>query len=291
MEFGYVAPNYGGRIRPSELFEIAELCEELGFDSVWATDHIIMPKDLKDPYGEVLEPFVTLASIGARTEKLKLGTSIVVLPQRNPILLAKQAATLDNFSNGRVILGLGAGWAQGEFANLGASFVDRGRVYDESLRLIEALWGENPVSFAGKYFNLAESIFLPKPVHGRIPVWIGGTSAAAVGRAIRLGDGWHPVGLGLKDFSDGAQRIKSSGRNITISLRIAVDMRTRDTGAEAGGERRAILSGTREEILSQLHAYEEAGLDYLCASILHPATEDIKADIRKFSSEVMASFS
>lgn len=133
MKFGYIAPNFGDKISAADPLEIAVLCEEVGFASIRATDHMIMPKELREPYGEVLEPFVTLSFIGAETEKLKLGTGIIILPQRNPILVAKQAATVDVFSNGRVILGFGAGWADKKFANLGANFPDRGRIYDESM--------------------------------------------------------------------------------------------------------------------------------------------------------------
>lgn len=107
MKFGYIAPNFGDKISAADLLEIAVLCEEVGFASIRATDHMIMPKELREPYGEVLEPFVTLSFIGAETEKLKLGTGTIILPQGNPILVAKQAATVDAFSNGRVTRGLG----------------------------------------------------------------------------------------------------------------------------------------------------------------------------------------
>lgn len=291
MKFGYIAPNFGNKIRAEDLVGIAQLCEEVGFDSIWATDHTIMPKELSEPYGEVLEPFVTLSAIGARTEKLKLGTSVIILPQRHPILVAKQATTLDVFSKGRVLLGFGAGWAEKEFANLGANFAERGKIYDESVALIKALWGADPVSFKGNYFNVTESIFLPRPLHGHIPVWVGGTSRTAVRRAIRLGDGWHPVGLDLPSFTKGVQMIRTSGKDIAISLRMTVDVRRkREDVVGASGERRVVLSGTRQDILAGLERYREAGLDHFCASILHPNVEDIRNDIRRFSSEIMASY-
>src|SRR5712692_11983804 len=106
MKFGLCLPNFGGKIGPGELLELAVAAEENGFASVWATDHIIMPRQLKSPYDELYEPFVTLAAIAARTNNVKLGTSILVLPQRDPILVGKQAATIDQLSNGRTILGV-----------------------------------------------------------------------------------------------------------------------------------------------------------------------------------------
>ncbi len=192
MKFGYVLPNYGDRISPSELLEISELCEAEGFDSVWATDHVIMPLELKEPYSQVLEPLTTLAFIAARTEKLRVGTSILVMPQRNPILVAKQAATLDVFSNGRLVLGLGAGWAEKEYGFLNSDFSKRGSVFDESIRLMKILWREDLVNFEGKFFNIKNALFLPKPVNRGIPVWIGGNGTLAVKRA-----GWGTAGTPL----------------------------------------------------------------------------------------------
>jgi alkanesulfonate monooxygenase SsuD/methylene tetrahydromethanopterin reductase-like flavin-dependent oxidoreductase (luciferase family) len=207
-------------------------------------------------------------------------------------VVAKQATTLDAFSGGRVILGFGAGWAEAEFANLGADFVNRGKVFDESVKLIRTLWKDEVVDFKGRFFRVANSFFLPKPVNGTIPVWIGGTSKRAIQRAIRLGDGWHPTGLDLEQFTSGVSSIKLSGKKITISMRMNTDIRKK-RAAEAtspSGERMTVLSGTREEILKRLEEYRAGGLEYFCASILHPAAAEIIADIRRFSKEVIRSF-
>jgi probable F420-dependent oxidoreductase len=179
-----------------------------------------MPVELKEPYGQILEPLTTLAYIASRTRKLRLGTSCVVLPQRNPVLVAKQAATLDAFSGGRVILGFGAGWAEKEFGYLNADFGRRGKVMDESIRLMKALWKDDLVNFDGTFFHLKDALFLPKPVNRNIPVWIGGNGSLAVRRALNFGDGWHPVGLDLEDFRKGVESIRRSGMSITISIRM-----------------------------------------------------------------------
>ena len=210
MKFGYILPNFGDKISAGELVDIAVVCEELGFDSVWATDHVIVQEELKEPYGQLLEPLITLSFVASRTEKLKIGTSILVLPQRNPVLVAKQATALDVFSNGRVILGFGAGWSETEFANLGADFSNRGRVYDESIRLIRALWSNDIVNFEGRYFHVKDAVFLPKPVLASIPIWLGGTSNAAIRRAVRYGDGWHPTGLTVEELGEGVRKIRES---------------------------------------------------------------------------------
>ena len=291
MKFGYILPNYGDKITPDQLLEVAVACEEAGFDSVWGTDPIIMPKELREPYGELLEPLTTLAWIGSRTTKLKLGTSCVVLPQRNPVLLAKQAATLDAFSRGRVILGFGAGWAEKEFGYLNADFSRRGRVMDESIRLMKSLWKDDQIDFEGEFFRVRGALFLPKPARRDIPVWIGGNGGADVRRASRLGDGWHPVGPDLERFQRGAEEIKRSGREVTLSVRMTTDVRKRrEPYSGANRERRVAVSGSAAEIRKEIDAYAGAGLQYYCASINHPAAADIIADLRKFSSDVVRSY-
>lgn len=291
MKFGYILPNYGDRISPAELLEISRVCEDAGFDSVWATDHIIMPTELREPYGQVLEPLTTLAYIASRCGKLKVGTSCIVLAQRNPILTAKQAAVLDVFSGGRVILGFGAGWAEKEFGFLNADFARRGKVMDESVRLMKALWKDDVVNFEGEFFHVRDALFLPKPVKRDIPVWIGGNGPVSVRRAIRLGDGWHPVGLDEEGFRNGVQKIREEGKRLTISTRMTTDVRKkREPYMTPNGEKRVTVSGTAVEIRKEIDRYAQAGLEYYCASINRPAASEIIADLKKFSSEVMKSY-
>jgi len=291
LKFGYILPNYGDKVTPDQLVEISRACEDDGFDSVWATDHIVMPTELREPYGELLEPLTTLAYIASRTERLKLGTSCIVLAQRNPILVAKQAATLDVFSKGRVMLGFGAGWAEKEFQYLNADFSKRGKVMDESIRLMKSLWKDEVVDFEGEFFRVRGALFLPKPPKRDIPVWIGGNGAAAVGRTVRLGDGWHPVGPEVEDFRRGAEEIRRSEREITLSVRMNTDVRKkRDPYVGINREKRVTVSGSADEIRKEIDAYAEAGLQYFCASINHPASADIIADLKKLSSEVITSY-
>ena len=267
------------------------MAEESGFDSVWATDHIIMPTELREPYSQLLEPLTLLSYIASRCEKLRVGTSCVVLPQRNPILLAKQAATLDVLSGGRVILGFGAGWAEKEFGFLNAGFKGRGKVMDESVRLMKALWKEDVVNFEGAYFKVKEALFLPKPVSGDIPVWIGGNGESSIRRVIKVGDGWHPVGPTVEDFRKGAEAISGSGRKAVLSVRMTTDLRKkRDTYVGTNNERRAAVSGDPSEIRREIGEYEAAGLEYYCASMNHPQCGEIIKDLRQFSADVIRSY-
>ena len=291
MKFGYVLPNYGDKISPQDLLDISAVCEEEGFDSVWATDHVIMPTELREPYGQLVEPLTTLAFIASRCEKLRVGTSVLVLPQRNPILLAKQAAALDVLSRGRLILGFGAGWAEKEFGFLGADFRRRGKVMDESIRLMRELWKDDVINFQGRYFHVRDALFLPKPVKGDIPIWIGGNGTPSLRRVVELGDGWHPVGPDLADFTAGAAKIQEAGRHIVLSVRMTTDVRMkREVYVGAIDEKRAALSGSADDIRKQVDAYAKAGLEYYCASMNHPAASEIVADVRKFSAEVVRSY-
>jgi len=291
MKFGYILPNFGDKISPQELLRIAKVCEEEGYDSVWATDHVIMPVELRDPYGELLEPVTTLSFVAGVTTRLRLGTSVVVITQRNPVLVAKQAATLDVFSGGRLILGLGAGWAEQEFGFLNMPFAKRGKVFDESISLMKALWSQDTVNFQGDFYKIKDAVFLPKPVRKDIPVWIGGNGATAVRRASTLGDGWHPVGPSLEDFAAGARKIRGTKRGVTLSMRMTVDVRKkREELTTSRGERRTVISGTAAELRKGIDGYAEAGLEYLCASMMHPSASEIIADLRKFAQDVIRSY-
>lgn len=291
MKFGYILPNYGDKISAQELLEISAVCEEAGFDSVWATDHVIMPAELKEPYGQLIEPLTTLAFVAARCERLKVGTSILVLPQRNPVLVAKQAAALDVFSKGRFILGIGAGWAQKEYGYLNADFRRRGKVMDEEVALMRRLWRDEAVNFEGEFFHIKDALFLPKPVKGDIPIWVGGNGLPSIRRALKQGDGWHPVGPDLESFAAGAARLRRGSRHITLSVRMTTDVRKkREVYVGANNEKRVAVSGSAEEIRKQIEGYARAGLEHYCASINHPAATEIVADLRKFSADVIRSY-
>lgn len=291
MKFGYILPNYGGKITPGELVDISGVCEESGFDSVWATDHVVMPADMREPYGDLVEPLVLLGFIASRYERLKVGTSCVVLPQRNPVILGKQAAALDVLSGGRVILGFGSGWVEKEFGFLNADFSRRGKTMDEGIRVMRSLWRDDVTDFEGEFFRLKGALSFPKPVRREIPIWIGGNGGPSLRRAASLGDGWHPVGPTLEEFSKGAARLRESGRALTLSVRMTTDMRKkREAYVGSNSEKRTAVSGSAAEIRSEIGRYESAGLEYYCASMNHPSSAEIAKDIRKFAADVIRSY-
>jgi probable F420-dependent oxidoreductase len=190
VHLGVILPNFGEGSTPDGIRRSAEAAEDLGYDSVWATEHIIVGPEGVDPYGRVYAPLVTLGWIAGFTERVGLGTSIVLAPLHHPIHLAKESATLQELSRGRLRLGLGVGWHEDEYRFLGIPFRDRGRRGDESIRLVRALWrGER--SSVGEHWSFENATFAPLP-EPEPEIWIGGSSPPAIRRARELGDVWHP---------------------------------------------------------------------------------------------------
>ena len=185
-----ILPNFGLGSTPDGIRRTAELAEELGFDSVWTTEHLIVGDEAVNPFGRVYDPLVTLGWIAGWTERIALGTSIVILPLHNPMHLAKQAATLQELSRGRFALGVGMGWHRDEFEFMGVEFERRGRRADEAIRLMRALWnGER--DFEGRFWSFHEATSEPHP-SPQPEIWVGGSSDRAIRRALELGDVWHP---------------------------------------------------------------------------------------------------
>src|SRR3989442_10804761 len=193
MKFGVCVPNYGESPSAEALRTLTLEAERAGCDSLWTTDHILMPRNSGTPYERILDSITTLAYLAAITDSVKLGISSLITAMRNPLVVAKQLATIDNLSNGRLILATSAGWNEKEFSNLGSNFHNRGRRLNESIRMIRALWN-GETSFASKSLNhhFEDIVFEPRPTQKHIPIWIAGNSKAAMKRAVRLGDGWHP---------------------------------------------------------------------------------------------------
>jgi len=190
VHFGVILPNYGLDSSPEAIRRTTELAVELGFDSVWTTEHIIVGPEGVDPYGRVYDPLVTLGWIAGWTDRIGLGTSIVLVALRNPMHLAKEVATLQELSGGRLRLGIGVGWHEDEYRFMGVPFKERGRRVDESVRLMRALWS-GAKDFEGEFWSFHEAMSEPHP-SPEPEIWVGGSSERAIRRARELGDVWHP---------------------------------------------------------------------------------------------------
>jgi probable F420-dependent oxidoreductase len=247
VRIGVILPNYDGHTSPAGVRLVAEAAEELAFDSVWATEHIIVGAEALDRFGAVLDPLCTLSWIAGHTERIGLGTSIVLVPLHHPIRLAKESATLQQLSRGRLRLGVGIGWHEDEFRFMGVPFRSRGRRADEALRLIRALWsGER--SFAGDYWSFDDATFAPLPSPAP-EIWVGGNSDRAVRRARELGDVWHPTsGIDAKRIRE----VKAEHGDLRVVPRIsggpAAELSARlDELGEAGCEGAVVSFGLEPE--------------------------------------------
>jgi probable F420-dependent oxidoreductase len=222
LHVGIKLPNWGSLAATDALSWTAKLAEDRGFDSVWVSDHVVMPVELTSPYpfradgkppfdprAPFQDPFVALAFIAAITERVELGIGVLVLPMRHPILVAKQAATLDVLSRGRLVLGVGSGWMREEFELLDQEFATRGRRMDDSIGSMRACWSEDPVDLDSGSRGVGPIAIAPKPPRGpALPIWIGGHSPPALERAARLGDGWYGSSLSPAAYAPMAEEVQ-----------------------------------------------------------------------------------
>jgi probable F420-dependent oxidoreductase len=214
-------PNSGVKATPANVTTVARAAERLGFHSLWVTDRILVPRSVSSHYpygtgghwapstGANIDPLLTLAWAAAAAPSLKVGTSVLLAPLRHPVLLAKELASLDYLTGGRVILGLGVGWMQEEFGALGVPFDDRGRRAEEAVAVMRALWSGESVDVAGPRWKASGLRVLPRPAQATIPVYWGGHSDAALKRVARLGDGWHPTRITMEELTDGLRRLRA----------------------------------------------------------------------------------
>ena len=248
MQLGIHLPHIGRKAGPDAIRRAAVQAEELGFADVWVSEHVILPKDAPYPPSPLFyEPILTLTWAAAVTRRVRLGTSVIVLPMHHPLPIAKQVATLQCLSGGRVIFGIGVGWLEAEFAALGVPFRERGRRTDESIALMRALWGQDPVSFPTKYIAADIADMRMQPLPPPIPIWVGGSSEKALARAVKLCDGWHGSRLTAEAAAPLIKRLRTlrPDKTFTISLRTSFDGKD---PAELG---------------ARLGAYRDAGADHI----------------------------
>jgi probable F420-dependent oxidoreductase len=288
MRYGFYLPTRGPAATPEALEALVARGEALGFHSVMIADHVVFPVTIRSRYpytvdgafpgqGDALEQLALMAFVAAKTTRLRLVTSVMILPHRNPVVTAKALATIDVLSRGRVTVGVGVGWLREEFEALGAPDFDRrGAVSDEYIRIFKILWTECPASFAGEFHRFESARCLPAPVQRpHPPIWIGGHSRAALRRAARLGDGWHPVGANpavplppgeLRALLDELGRLtEAEGRDpsaLTISYKAPVYDAGHLAAASLRGARRP-FAGSAAQIAEDIAAYAKAGVSEL----------------------------
>jgi len=310
MKFGVPLPTFRRAASPDAIRRVAQRAEELGFDGVWVSDHIVIPQTEVDPFAHrfgdpthigslIYEPLTVLAFVAACTTRIRLGTTVIILPYRNPLLTAKILSTIDVLSGGRVTAGVGVGWMEAEFAALGVPFQGRGGLSDEYIKAMIALWTEDRPAFHGEHVQFENIGFDPKPVQRpHIPVWIGGNSRSAIRRAARLGDGWHPTRPHVQDIKAGAELLREfceqQGRDPnTVTIAARLPLKFLDDGPGAAAKRRPLL-GSAQKIIDEIGQYREAGVQYIVLDTFYSAPElesetvdTILDTMERFASDVM----
>ncbi len=287
MRFGVILPNLGQLAIPDTLITLARRADELGLDGVFLSDHLALATDPQSRYPyrsdgtfplrpdqAILEPVTTAAYLAAVTSRVHLGFSVLVVPYRHPVLNAKMLSTLDVFSGGRLIVGVGVGWMAEEFSALGADYAHRGRVTDEHIRLLKCMWTRDEPVFSGQHYQVSGVTMYPKPVQSpHPPIWTGGITGRALSRAARLSDGWHGMRMSPEDIAGVVRRLKTireeSGQDFSgfeVSLRGGLDI-TR----AALPEFRLPMRGSPDQVAEDLERYREAGLTYM---VVEPRARD-----------------
>lgn len=275
MKFSFRIPNadyLGFPATPDAIVTAAQRAEELGYDAVLLNDHLIIKgtREVVASWGNVYEPLTTMAYLAAKTETIKLATSVLILPHRNPVLTAKTVATLDQFSKGRIILGVGAGWVESEYAALAINFEDRGARTDEYLRVCQACWGPDPISFSGAYHSFEDMHCSPKPLQQPHPsIWIGGSSRAALRRAAEFATVWQPVPTPLEALLANKAKLLAACEKIGRKEPPQIRMSFRVNFSEITGKdphdnegNRLTGHGSVEDVASDIAKFRDAaGLD------------------------------
>jgi probable F420-dependent oxidoreductase len=299
MHFGLSLPHFRRVASPEAIRRVAQRAEDLGYDGIWVSDHIVIPHAAIERFGSMFyEPLTVLAFAAACTSRVRLGTTVLILPYRNPIVTAKVLATLDVLSGGRVTAGMAVGWTEDEFRALGVSFQERGALSDEYIAAFKVLWRQDRPAFLGQYVRFENIAFEPKPVQKpHIPIWIGGNSKRAIRRAVTLGDCWHPTRPLVEDVKAGvaylhevcAQRGRDP-RSLLIAVRQPLKFYD---GAEASVRRRPLL-GSTQKIIDDIGHYRNAGVQYMLLDTFYNSpeleyetAEGMFETIERFATDVM----
>jgi len=287
MKFGIMAPYQQGPLEDGEYATaFARLAEETGFESIWAVDHAVMCPDYtsrypydpsgRSPFHEDVvqpDPLAWLGWVAAQTRRIKLGTGILILPLRNPVVLAKTVASLDALSNGRVLLGVGVGWVREEAEAVGTDFSSRGKRCDEYIEAMRALWRDPISSYKGEYVDFDNVVSRPKPAQkGGVPILVGGHSPAAARRAGRLGDGFYPLGV----FGEELDALLATMREAALEA----ERDPSEIGVTAVG-------APKKELIEAL---AHQGVERVLISPSSGDLDELRGSLEKFGKEIAESF-
>jgi probable F420-dependent oxidoreductase len=284
VEFGISLPGRGPLAKPDPVLALAARADALAYASIFVTDHVVLPASMARsvyPYSatgqlpggaaqDYLEPLAMLGCLARVTRQARLGTSVLVLPYRHPLVTAKILATIDQLSGGRLILGAGVGWLREEFEAVGAPpFEERGAVTDEYLRFMRATWTTDPVSFSGRYVSVREVHALPKPAQsGGIPVWIGG----------------HEYAKRTRQIEEWAREAGRDPRSVKLTVRVPMEVRSKRFKPPGGDRPR--FQGTAEQVIADIRAYAAAGVTHFVFDHTHQDLRAVVDNLERFAHDV-----
>jgi probable F420-dependent oxidoreductase len=291
MEYGVVLPIWQLTIADAEA--LTTRAEALGLDGVFVPDHILAKPATTQHYGgHWPDPFSLLAYLAGRTQRLRLGASVIVLPYRNALVAAKAAATVDQASRGRFIFGVGVGWDEAEFVDLRLPFHERGRLSDDYIRAIKAAWAADVPEYRGSYASFSGATFSPRPAqHPHPPIWVGGApgavSSPAVRRCAELGDAWHPLGLSLDDIEKGFATVRDLATRHGRRERPGLAPRNLlDITDGAKGSSRAAFQGSVAEIASDIRRVRGLGAQWMTFDLPRAGVPAMMRALERLAGEV-----
>jgi len=309
MRYGFYLPVRGALATHEGVVETAQHGERLGFHSATIADHIVFPTETRSKYpyaangvhpsrGDALEQLSLMAFVAGKTERLRLITSVMILPHRNPVLTAKMIATIDVMSRGRVTVGAGVGWLREEFAALHtADFDQRGAVANEYIEIMKKLWTTSPAEHQGAHYSFGPIRCEPFPVQRpHPPIWIGGHSDAALARAARYGDGWHPLGAvepeplappALAGKLETLKRLTGQAGRDFATLTLSFVGRLNLTAEPAAGADRKPFTGSKQQVADDIGAYARLGISEIIFDFRSPSLPDTLARMDRFATDVM----
>jgi len=288
MDYGLVLPNLGAGAGPEGLLAAVEAAEEHGFTDAWTTDHVLIDRDNQSDYGRLFEAITTLAWLAGHSRAIRLGTSVIVVPMRTAVVLAKELATVDALSGGRLIAGFGVGWNTKEFGNVGVSdrFHQRGAYLDETIAVCRHLWSGSSEPFRGRFHEFDDFAFEPLPVQGGdLPIWLGARDERALRRVGRVADAYHASATNPAVYAPRIPIIRAAadaaGRPMPrLSARVRVEL-------DASGESFYTMHGSAAEVAGEIRAFAELGVDHLALAFPPRDPDGIRRAVDRFTTEVL----
>ena len=292
MDLGIALPILAN-IDVKDQLQIAIKAEELGFKSVWASDHIVIPKEWKGRFSDIFPaPFIILTAISQNTKKIKIGTSAIILPYRNPIIVAKMCSTLDHFCDGRLTCTVAPGWMKEEFDVLNISYDGRIDKTVEYIKVLKSLWEDDPTDFKGNFYSFNDVSFQPKPIQKHLPVWMGGNHEKAIQRSIDYADGWQPIWFSsdeleikMKYLKQYAEEKERNLDNFSISLRNRIRI-TQKSDKNSEHPPTALI-GEKNEVYDKILSYRRLDIKEVVLDFITPDKEEIIETLEILGNELI----